>query len=157
MLMGVKLDIAQLQALALSVGFPAASVPTAAAVAMAESGGNPQAVGDLNITPGGSEGLWQINLKAHPSYDAARLFDPAYNAQAALAISSGGTNWNPWSTFKSGAYQKYLGPFAPGALPASPAKTSALLVAGLLVGGAAATAWLIHNPRVVRRFVRRFA
>ena len=72
---------------------------------MAESGGNPDAVGDVAL--GGSIGLWQIYTVAHPEYDAQRLTDPPYNAQAAYAISSSGTNWTPWSTYNSGAYEKY--------------------------------------------------
>lgn len=102
------MNIAQLQALAASVGFPDPSL--AAAVAMAESGGNPNAMGDAQF--GGSVGLWQINLPSHPNYDPARLTDPVYNAQAAYAISSGGTNWQPWTTYRTGAYQQYYVPYA---------------------------------------------
>jgi hypothetical protein len=125
---------------------------------MAESGGNPSAVGDLNITPGGSEGLWQVNLHAHPSYDPTKLFDPVYNAKAALAISSGGSNWHPWSTFNSGAYQKYLQPYGPSPFPSPSAVQQApWLLATVLVAGAIGAAWLIHNPQAMRRLVRRFA
>ncbi len=90
--------------LARDAGFP--NPELAAAVAMAESGGNANAVGDLLL--GGSYGLWQINIKAHPQYLVAQLFDPAYNARAAFEISSGGINWQPWTTFRTGAYLRYL-------------------------------------------------
>jgi len=62
--------------------------PTAAAVCMAESGGNP---GARNHRPGieDSRGLWQVNWLAHPRYDGEALYDPGYNAQAALDIWRG--------------------------------------------------------------------
>jgi soluble lytic murein transglycosylase-like protein len=91
-------------AIARAAGFPYPEL--AAAVAMAESGGNPNAVGDLYL--GGSYGLWQINSKAHPQYSVAMLFDPAYNARAAFEISKGGNDWSPWTTFRTGAYRQYL-------------------------------------------------
>lgn len=101
-----KLNFSDLQTLASQAGFPDPS--TAAAIALAESSGNPSAVGDLDITPGGSIGLWQINLKAHPEYNAAELTDPATNASAAFAVFSAAGGFHPWSTFNSGAYIKYL-------------------------------------------------
>lgn len=76
---------------------------TACAVCQAESGSNPNAVGD----GGTSYGLFQIHVPAHPDFDISRAFDPAYNAQyaAGLQRSSG---WGPWSTYNSGAYRQYL-------------------------------------------------
>ncbi len=91
-----------LRALAKSVGFP--DPDTAAAVAMAESGGQALSVGDF----GTSFGLWQIHTPAHPEYSAAQLMDPTANARAALAISKNGADWSPWTTFRTGAYRKYL-------------------------------------------------
>jgi hypothetical protein len=84
--------------------FPAGSVPqtgesiqvTAYAVARAESGGRPEAIGD----GGQSFGLWQVYRPAHPQYAASWLLDPNNNAVAALAISSNGRNWNPWCTWE---------------------------------------------------------
>jgi len=75
----------------------------AAAVAQAESGGNP---GASNKNSDGSidRGLWQIN-SVHGSLS---VFDPAANARAAIKISSNGTNWSPWVTYNTGAYRKYL-------------------------------------------------
>jgi hypothetical protein len=77
----------------------------AAAIAMAESSGNTQAV-DHDSNGSTDYGLWQIN-SVH-GYDPARLLnDPNYNAKAALAVyqSSG---WGAWTTYTSGAYLKYL-------------------------------------------------
>lgn len=93
----MALTFQELRALALRVGFPPGAVDTAAAIAMAESGGNPDAVGDLTL--GTSMGLWQINLAAHPSMAHWTLTDPVVNATAALWISQGGQNFRPWSTF----------------------------------------------------------
>jgi hypothetical protein len=97
--------------------FPTGDVPdkpgesiraTAYAVAWAESNGHPTVWGDRNV--GDSLGLWQINLCWNPDYKGheLELFDPEYNAEAALAISNGGTNWIAWSTWKKGTYTKYL-------------------------------------------------
>lgn len=98
----MALTLQELRALALRVGFPPGSVDTAAAIAMAESGGNPDAVGDLTL--GTSMGLWQINLAAHPAMASWTLTDPVVNATAALWISAGGTNFRPWSTFTVAPY-----------------------------------------------------
>jgi hypothetical protein len=36
------------------------------------------------------------------------LFNPTVNMKAAHAISNGGTNFRPWSTYTSGAYLRYM-------------------------------------------------
>lgn len=97
-----KLSIAQLRELARNAGFPEPNV--AAAVAYAESGGNTGAIGD----GGHSFGLWQIHLPAHPQYKGTNLLDPLTNARAAILISKSGTDFKPWTTFRNGAYLKYL-------------------------------------------------
>lgn len=107
---GGKLSAAGLAQLAANAGFQGNDLVTAVAIALAESGGNPGVVGDQNITPGGSVGLWQINLHYHPEYTAQELVDPQTNADAAFAIySAAGNSFTPWSTFKTGAYTAYLG------------------------------------------------
>lgn len=107
---------AQLEALWISQGGNPAAAPTAAAIALAESGGNPNASGD----GGDSCGLWQIDTAFHPNYTCAWLQDPTNNAKAAIAISGNGANWTPWSTYCArgngvncqgpgqGAYRHYL-------------------------------------------------
>lgn len=88
----------------------------AVAVAMAESGGNIYA---HNTTPpDDSYGLWQINMYGAlgparrakfglPSNEA--LYTPAANAQAAWMIwRDSGANFRAWSTYKNGAYKKFL-------------------------------------------------
>lgn len=90
-------------------GLPEAQVPTAAAIAQAESGLQIAATNPSS----GAAGLWQILPSAHPEYDVARLkSDPAYNAQAMVEVwthaPNGGDNWTPWATYTSGAYTQYL-------------------------------------------------
>lgn len=95
--------------LAANAGFTGQDLVTAVAIALAESSGNPGAVGDLNITPGGSVGLWQINLRWHPEFTAAMLVDPQTNANAAFKVyRAAGNSFQPWSTFKTGAYTAHL-------------------------------------------------
>jgi LysM repeat protein len=68
----------------------------AAEIAMAESSGQQFATG-----PFGERGYWQIN----PNHGSLSTYDPLGNAKSAIIISSDGTNWNPWTTFITGAYQ----------------------------------------------------
>jgi len=117
----VTYTYAQLEALWTQHGGPAAEAPTAAAIALAESGGNPDAIlntaypGRPNYRPPSSGaspefsvGLWQVNLLAHPNYTEAQMLTPARAAAAAVAISSSGSNFQPWSTYTSGAYLTHL-------------------------------------------------
>ena len=103
-----RLSFDQLSTLAANAGFSGDDIVTAAAIALAESSGNPVAVGDLNVTPGGSIGLWQINLKAHPQYNSQQLLDPQTNANAAYAIFTAAGGFTPWSTYNGGQYLAYM-------------------------------------------------
>jgi LysM repeat protein len=67
----------------------------AAEIAMAESGGNPNAV-----SPTDDFGLWQIN----GSHGSMATLDPLGNARAAVSISGGGSSWGAWTTYTTGAY-----------------------------------------------------
>jgi hypothetical protein len=88
----------------------------AIAIALAESGGDTGAQHrDANGTT--DYGLWQIN-SVHAQYKPSDLLAPAGNAAAAYTISGGGTNWNPWTTFKNGAYAQHLGDAQQGAAAA---------------------------------------
>lgn len=149
------LSLSQLQQLAASTGFQ--DPAKAAAIAMAESGGDTNA---FNME--GSYGLWQVNINFHPEYqgDPTVLFDPTTNAQAAFAISNRGTNWNQWSTFRcpctgcnTSGPACYLQWYSPSPAPTPPAGRPAsgsswgpaLVVAagGLLLLGAAWRAGLL--------------
>jgi Lysozyme like domain len=92
-----------------TAGLSGNAVTIASAIAMAESGGDTQIInpGTLAV-PEYSVGLWQINLRAHPQYTVANMQNPIKNAQAMVAISSGGTNWNPWSTYGNGNYLQFM-------------------------------------------------
>lgn len=111
----------QIAQLALNAGFDEEQAVIAVAVALAESGGSTAAVGDaalMNEKWGTSLGLWQIRSLHDPARwgsrtdlmrDSSRLFDPQFNAEAAFAISGQGSNWDPWTVYKNGSYQRYLG------------------------------------------------
>lgn len=106
----------QLYALARGAGLDPGQAIIAAAVALAESGGDPAAVGDEGIqtgTWGPSVGLWQVrSLKADygtgRARDAARLADPALNAASMAEISGQGASWRPWSAYTSGRYRQFI-------------------------------------------------
>lgn len=107
------LQPSDIAALASSAGFVGSDLITAVAVALAESGGNPNAYNAETAagapTGKGSYGLWQIYLNAHPEFAGDNLYDPAANANAAYSIySASGGSFRAWSTFKSGAYQAFL-------------------------------------------------
>ena len=110
-------NLLQLAALALYEGCSQSEAPIAAAIAAAESGGNPAAQGDISLMDGTwdwSQGLWQIRgLRAERGTgglrDSLANADPEKNASAMYAISSGCSDWTPWSTYTSGAYLAYLG------------------------------------------------
>lgn len=53
-------------------------------------------------------GLWQINNCYHPTVNDTCAYNAQCNANAAYSISSGGGNWQPWSTYNNGAYAGYL-------------------------------------------------
>jgi hypothetical protein len=111
--------LAKLKTLAKQAGFPEGELDTAAAIAMAESGGDP---GALNAVPGAnakgrlperSVGLWQINVLAHPEFDEATLRNPEENARAALAVfRKAGGSWRPWGTYTTSdprlSYRRFL-------------------------------------------------
>ena len=107
----MTLAIPQLAALASGAGFSGADLVTAVAIALAESGGNPQAYNPERAAGAaqgaGSFGLWQIYLQAHPEFSGVNLFDPQTNANEAYAVYSQAGGFSPWSTFKSGAYLAY--------------------------------------------------
>jgi hypothetical protein len=105
-----NLTVDQIANVARNAGFSGNDLITAVSVAMAESGGNPKALGDLGIG-NGSFGLWQINSYYHPEYgpDFTVLYDPQTNANAAFAIySQAGYAFKPWSTFNNGSYASFV-------------------------------------------------
>lgn len=116
---GGRMSFAQLRALAVQAGFK--DPDTAAAIAMAESGGDPLAQGDPHGTsmaaPNGTStsfGLWQIHTPAWPQFDATMLLVAEYNAKAAFTVfarTPGG--FTAWSTYTTTDPQKSYKRFMP--------------------------------------------
>jgi cell wall-associated NlpC family hydrolase len=96
---------------AASAGFTGADLVTAVAVAGAEPGYVPTAT-HVNADGSVDYGLWQIN-SSHASLLASGDWrNPVDNARMAyevwLTAPSGGRNWSPWTTYRTGAYQPYM-------------------------------------------------
>jgi murein DD-endopeptidase MepM/ murein hydrolase activator NlpD len=98
-------------------GFRGKSLQTAFAVALAESGGRADAVGDKHLVSkkwGPSYGAFQIrSLKDWKKYndpyrDGSRLKNADYNIEAAYDKSNQGKHWKGWTTFTSGKFAKFL-------------------------------------------------
>lgn len=110
----MKLSPKQIAAFAIVGGFPLAVVPTAVAIALAESQGQ---TGAENHNTNGSNdlGLWQINDKAHAAdIKAASIMpggmsNPINNARAAYRVyREAGNSFSPWVTYNNGAYRQYM-------------------------------------------------
>lgn len=97
--------LAQLVDFAKGAGFQGDEAKTIAAIAYAESSGNPYAINPND--PGGSYGLTQINAAAHGPTAIRTLGDPLEAFRQAFRISGGGKNFTPWSTFNNGMYLPY--------------------------------------------------
>lgn len=69
-------------------------------MALAESGCNPSAHSST-----GDYGFWQVHQVDHRQWTAQQLYDPQTNANAAWSISGSGSSWQPWTNYRSGAYQ----------------------------------------------------
>lgn len=116
-----RLSVAQMRDLALQTGFSPQDAPTIAAIAMAESGGNPNARGAA-----GEYGITQIlpgSTGAH--VQAAEAYgNPLRAMQLAHEIFQS-EGWRAWSVYKSGAYQSYMGAAAQAAPAAAALVTPA--------------------------------
>ncbi len=105
---------------AYNAGFRGDALVMAVAIAKGESSYNPNALGDVGIQTdkwGPSHGLWQIRTLKNPQNYGfpdtlrvadGRLYDPQTNAEAAFAISKGGTDFTPWSVYTAGIYRNFL-------------------------------------------------
>lgn len=140
--MATKYSFSQLESLWKQAGGSATYAAMAAAVATAESGGNPNA-SNKNSNGTTDRGLWQIN-SIHGSQST---FDPVSNARAAVSISKNGTNWRPWCTaWSTGKCTgTFLGPGSP-ALKYLPGGSST----GTAAVGAAAAAALVSVTAATR-------
>lgn len=118
------MNISELRTLARTKWGTEGDVQVAAAIAMAESGGVVDVVGDNYLSghqPWDSParydyGLWQVN--SQHGYDRDRLLsDPDYSAQAAYEIQQA-QGWTAWATYNGGQYAAFL--FDIGPEPAEP-------------------------------------
>jgi len=91
-----NLGCSGLEALWVAAGGAKSHAFVAAEIAMAESGGRQYA-----HSPTNDFGYWQIN----GVHGAMATYNPIGNAKAAIAISSNGRNWRPWTTYVTGAYR----------------------------------------------------
>lgn len=105
---------------AANAGFSGNDLEIAVAVALAESSGNPGALGDISLQTnkwGASVGLWQIR-SLNPGYGTSAEqatrnhdanLDPATNARHAYEIYQQRNNsFNDWSTYTEGQYRSHL-------------------------------------------------
>lgn len=106
-------DYAALKSLAASVGLSGADLDVAAAIALAESGGRPEAISRTN-----DYGLWQINAPSWPQFTKTELLTPAGNARAMATVRRSGRGWNHWTTYRTGAYRRHMA--AGAAAPTGP-------------------------------------
>jgi hypothetical protein len=83
-------------------------IALAVAVAKAESGFRPTITNTAGNAHGIDRGLWQINSYWHPNVTAACAFSPSCNARAMARISSNGTKWSPWWTYKNGKHRPFM-------------------------------------------------
>jgi hypothetical protein len=98
-----KYGKSELEALWVKAGGPKAEAKVAAAIALAESGGNPTARNPEG--PEHAEGLWQIKGQDV----AGNPFNPEVSAANAVAKWKAAKGFTPWTTFTEGAYKQYLG------------------------------------------------
>lgn len=101
---GGPLSLDQMTQLASRAGFAPGKDVQMAAIAMGESSGNPSA---YNGRGENSYGITQINADAHGP-KAREALNPQRAMELAFDISKGGTDFSPWSVYKSGAYKKYM-------------------------------------------------
>lgn len=104
-----KLSDVAVKDVARMAGFTGDGLAIAIAIALAESGGDPNAIhhnSDKNQTT--DRGLWQINNYWHKEVSDSIAFDPTQAAAAVFAISKGGTNWKAWATYSNGHYLMYM-------------------------------------------------
>ena len=98
---------AQLEGLWIQAGGNRAVAPVMAAIALAESSGNPGAINKTdNYGRQTSWGLWQISDGTH-NMPVANILDPLVNAQQAVAKYNA-SGFAPWGTYTTGAYTQFL-------------------------------------------------
>lgn len=111
-----NLSDGQLVELLKAVGFKGKSLRSACAIAKAESNGRPLAFNNNIKTGDSSYGVFQINMIGDLGPDRrdkfdlssnAELFNPVTNAEIALHMTKGGTDWSSWSSLNGQRYQEW--------------------------------------------------
>lgn len=102
------LSASQIAGYAKNAGVTGQNIAIATAIALAESGGRTDVVGGPNSNGTYDYGVWQINGSHKDLLSGHDWKDPAQNATMMFTLSSGGTNWKPWSTFNNGKYLLHL-------------------------------------------------
>src|SRR4051794_38430507 len=121
--MAQPLSEQQLQRLWTEAGGDPKVAPLMAKLAVRESGGRAH-INNAGLNKNGSVdyGLWQIN-SIH-GYNPQKLYDPLYNAKAAVAVyKSQGPK--AWSTYNSSIDKKYLGGFKNASRSSTSTQTAA--------------------------------
>lgn len=84
--------------------------PIFVAIAMAESGGDTDAVNDKNTNGTKDYGLWQINSVHRELLASYNWKDPLKNFTMAISLYRGrGYKFNDWSTYNYGKYAAFMG------------------------------------------------
>lgn len=108
-----KLGAAEIAVYAAQAGFTGDDLANAIAVALAESGGDPNIQNPekkwFALHPNipytgdnGSFGLWQVFSQVHPEFVGQDLTDPQTNADAAFSVyQNAGMSFRPWSTYNT--------------------------------------------------------
>lgn len=118
----MKLSPTFIAAVAFVSGFTRAEVPTAVAIALAESGGDNAAV-HHNSDGTTDTGLWQINssnadiINKYKKYGG--ITSPIANGEMAYAVYQR-QGWDAWHTYTSGAYRQFMTKGASGEKAAQP-------------------------------------
>jgi hypothetical protein len=112
----------QIFTLAKSAGLSDSRAKVAAAIAMAESSGDPNNHNTDASTGDDSYGLWQINMlgalgperrKKYGLSDNSQLYNPEINAKAMMGESQNGGNFSAWTTYTTldpkKSYQRFMG------------------------------------------------
>ncbi len=162
--------------LAKNAGLSDSRAKLAAAIMMAESGGNASQV--TNDSDDLSYGLWQINMKGDMGPTRRALYglksnddllDPATNARVMSAISHNGANFSAWGAYTNQSYKKFTGAtvslvdlpipgpggtivngllgFLPGAVPGVSTSIGVLDTVTKVGGAVTNTARWVSNPK----------
>lgn len=139
-----NLTYSQLEGLWIKAGGKASLAPTMAAIALAESRGNPNARNDKdNGGKQSSFGLWQISTGTH-AVPNSNWADPLTNAKLAVGkYKSQGLD--AWGTYTSGAFKPYLKNGVPASDPGSTGALGTTPVGNVSTADASC-AWQFHFP-----------